>query len=160
MRLRRSILLGLCTPLAVACSRPSASPSPVAAASVAAPAVDPARKALLATLPARYQGADLYNGQAKFALCRSCHTATRGAPATIGPNLWGVFGRRAGRSRGFAYSSGLKALNVTWDADTIDAWIANPRAMVPGTKMTYVGLENPEDRIDVIAYLKTVTTAR
>jgi cytochrome c len=53
----------------------------------------------------------------------------------------------------------MKALGVTWDAPTIDKWISNPRAMNPGTKMTYLGMENPKDRIDVVAYLKVVTTA-
>jgi cytochrome c len=79
-------------------------------------------------------------------------------PSGIGPNLWGVFGRKSGTSPGFAYSDGMKALGVTWDADRIDHWIANPKAVVPGTKMTYIGMENVKDRTDVVAYLKTVTS--
>ena len=82
-----------------------------------------------------------------------------GAGAAHGPNLWGVFGRRSGAAPGFAYSEGLKRLGVTWTPETLDAWIANPRSIVPGTKMAYAGLENPRDRIDVVAYLKTVTTS-
>ncbi|HEY2483441.1 MAG TPA: cytochrome c family protein, partial [Caulobacteraceae bacterium] len=74
------------------------------------------------------------------------------------PDLYAVFGRKAGTSPGFAYSDGLKALGITWDAASLDKWIANPRAMVPGTKMTYIGLSDPKDRTDLIAYLKTVTS--
>jgi cytochrome c len=120
---------------------------------------DAQKKAILATLPAAYQLADLDNGQAKFALCQSCHTTGKGEAPMVGPNLWGIFGRKAGSAPGFTYSDGMKALGVTWDAPTIDKWISNPRAMNPGTKMTYLGMENPKDRIDVVAYLKVISTA-
>ncbi len=142
-------------------SSPDANGAPVAdsGASTAAAPTDAQKKAILATLPAAYQGADLANGQAKFALCQSCHTVAEGQTAMVGPNLWGVFGRKAGSAPGFTYSDGMKAMDVTWDATTIDKWISNPRAMNPGTKMSYLGMENPKDRIDVVAYLKVVTTA-
>ncbi len=121
---------------------------------------DAQKKAALASLPAAYQSADLDNGEAKFALCKSCHTTAPEGPDMTGPNLNGVFGRRAGTEPGFAYSDALKISKITWDAATIDKWISNPRADVPGTKMTYLGLENPKDRIDLIAYLKLVTTPK
>jgi cytochrome c len=117
------------------------------------------RKALLAALPAAYQTADLDNGQAKFALCQSCHTVAQGGTAMTGPNLWGVFGRKAGSAPGFTYSDGLKASGIVWDAASLDKWITNPRGDVAGTKMTYLGMESAKDRADTIAYLKTVTTA-
>jgi cytochrome c len=145
-----------------ACSKPAASSDTGGASVAAAPApapTDAQKKAMLATLPAAYQTADLDNGQAKFATCKSCHTIAQGGETMVGPNLWGVFGRKAGSLPGFTYSDGMKALGVTWDADKINTWITHPSAMVPGTKMTYIGMENPKDRIDVIAYLKTVTTA-
>ncbi len=135
-------------------SSPDSNGAPAAAAPT-----DAQKKAILATLPAAYRGADLDNGQAKFALCQSCHTVGKGEAPMVGPNLWGVFGRKAGTAPGFTYSDGMKTMGVTWDATTIDKWISNPRAMNPGTKMTYLGMENPKDRIDVVAYLKTVTTA-
>jgi cytochrome c len=135
----------------------TATPSAAPAASPAAP-TDAQKKAMLASLPAAYQTADLDNGQAKFALCQSCHTVAKGGEAMTGPNLWGVFGRKAGSAPGFSYSQGLKASGIVWDAAKIDKWISNPRATVPDTKMTYLGMENPKDRIDVVAYLKTVTT--
>jgi len=137
----------------------SATAADTAPSSAPAPPTDAQKKAILATLPTAYQGADLDNGQTKFALCQSCHTVGKGEAPMVGPNLWGVFGRKAGSAPGFTYSDGLKALNVTWDAPTIDKWISNPRGMDPTTKMTYLGMENPKDRIDVVAYLKVVTTA-
>lgn len=145
-----------------ACGKP---PAPAAnAVSAEAPSppppalTDAQKKALLADLPAAYQGADLDNGQAKFAICKTCHNVTKGGGSMTGPDLYGVFGRKAGTSPGFAYSDGLKALGITWDAQSIDKWITNPHAMVPGTKMTYIGMSNAKDRTDLIAYLKTVTS--
>ncbi len=131
----------------------------------AAPAAAPAEptpeqaKALIATLPAPYNAADLDNGKHKFAQCLSCHTTAQGGPNMTGPNLWGVFGRKAGSRDGFAYSDGLKAAGWTWDAAQLDKWITDPRADIAGTKMTFFGIKDPKDRVDVIAYLKSETTA-
>jgi cytochrome c len=153
--------------LVAACSQPKA-PSEAGAANGAsaesataltAPTLtDAQKKALLAELPAAYQSADLDNGQAKFAICKTCHTVAQGGGNMTGPNLYGVFGRKAGTSPGFAYSDGMKALAISWDADSISKWIENPRSMVPATKMTYIGMQNPKDRTDLVAYLKTVTS--
>jgi cytochrome c len=76
-----------------------------------------------------------------------------------GPNLYGVFGRKAGAAANFSYSDGLKAAGWTWDAAHIDTWITNPKAMVDGTRMSFVGVKDPKDRADVIAYLKVATSA-
>ncbi|MGH7024773.1 MAG: c-type cytochrome [Caulobacteraceae bacterium] len=165
MRVSATVMLTAFALLA-ACSRPSApskESNAVSAESESAPAPPPTltdaqKKTLLAELPPAYQNADLDNGQAKFAICKTCHNVTQGSGNMTGPNLYGVFGRKAGTEPGFRYSDGMKALGVTWGADEIDKWISNPRAMVPRTKMTYIGLENPKDRIDVVAYLKTVTS--
>ena len=123
-----------------------------------APAADPAAKAKLATLPAAYQNADLDNGEAQVAQCRACHVLTKGGGNAVGPNLYGVFGRKAGTAPGFSYSPGLKATGIMWDAPSIDHWIANPRAVVAGTKMSFAGLEKPTDRRDVVAYLRVKTS--
>jgi cytochrome c len=147
-----------------ACSKPNAPTGEVPASAPASEAAAPPaltaaqKKALLAELPAAYQSADLDNGEARFAICKTCHTVNQGGGVMTGPNLFGVFGRKAGTSPGFAYSDGLKALGVTWDADKISQWIANPRGMVAQTKMTYIGMEDAKDRTDVVAYLKTVTS--
>src|SRR5580692_6601696 len=119
---------------------------------------DAQKQALVAQLPAAYQGADLSNGEAKFAVCRSCHTTSHGGEDMTGPNLWGIFGRKAGSEPGFGYSDDMKAAGWTWDADRIDKWITNPRGVLAGTKMTYIGMADPKDRTDVIAYLKVTTS--
>jgi cytochrome c len=110
-------------------------------------------KAAQAALPAPYNTADLANGEAKFALCASCHTITPGGPNMTGPNLHGVVGHQAGHHPDFNYSDALKQSGFTWDAATLDKWLTDPRADVPGTKMSFVGLKDEKDRTDVIAYL-------
>jgi cytochrome c len=128
-------------------------------ASTAAPAPmsDADKAKALAALPAPYNTADLSNGESKFALCSTCHTLPAGGPNMTGPNLHGVFGRKAASLPGFSYSDALKATGWTWDAAHIDTWITDPKAALPGTKMTFVGLKDPKDRADVIAYLMVMT---
>jgi cytochrome c len=113
---------------------------------------DDAKKAQ-AALPAPYNTADLSNGQSKFALCSTCHTLVQGGPNMTGPNLHGVFGRKAGSVAGFNYSDVLKATGWTWDVAHLDTWITDPKVALPGTKMTFAGLKDPKDRADVIAYV-------
>ncbi len=135
--------------LAAACGKsggdaPSAAPDPAASAAVAA-------------LPAPYNTADIAHGKALFAQCRSCHTAVKDGANMVGPNLYGVFGRVAGTKADFNYSPALKAAGFTWDGPHLDAWLKDPRGYLPGAKMTFAGLSEEKDRIDVIAYLKTET---
>lgn len=111
-------------------------------------------QALLAALPAPYNTADLENGRRQFGLCRSCHTVVEGGPNMTGPNLHGVFGRPAGSVEGYRYSEALQNAGFVWDAERLDAWLANPRTYLPGNRMTFVGLDDPKKRIDLIAYLK------
>ena len=75
-----------------------------------------------------------------------------------GPNLSGVFGRKVAAKPGFLYSDALKGQTFSWDVAQLDKWLADPKAMVPGTKMTFPGFKDAKDRIDVIAYLKAETT--
>jgi cytochrome c len=112
-----------------------------------------AMKALQAALPAPYNTANLENGQAKFALCASCHTITPGGPNMTGPHLHDVVGRKAGSIADYNYSEALKSSGWIWDAARLDAWLTNPRTMLAGTKMSFVGLRDPKDRTDLIAYL-------
>lgn len=150
---------GKSAPASSGSDQPSAPSEPASSPAASTELTDAQKKAALADLPAAYQTADLDNGQAKFALCKSCHTAVQGGGDMTGPNLFGVFGRKAGTKEGFAYSDAMKASGITWDADKINTWITKPSAMVPGTKMTYVGMSDAKDRTDLIAYLKTITTA-
>jgi cytochrome c len=115
-------------------------------------------KALLAELPAPYNTGDIEDGQAKFAVCSSCHTVTKGGSDMTGPNLHGVFARKGGTKEGYAYSDAMKAAAIAWDAPTLDKWIENPKALVPGTKMSYIGMHDPQARINVVAYLKVATS--
>ena len=112
------------------------------------------KQALLASLPAPYNAGDLDNGRVKFGLCRSCHTITQGGPNQVGPNLYGFFGRKAGTHEGYKYSEAMTASSIVWDGPVLDQWLANPRTFLPGTKMTFAGLNNEKDRVDLIAYLK------
>lgn len=115
------------------------------------------KTALLAALPAPYNEADLENGRRVFARCRSCHTVTEGGPNMTGPNLYGVFGRRAGRQPEFSYSAAVRDAGFLWDADHLDHWLANPRTFLRGTKMSFPGIPDATDRRDVIAWLKVET---
>jgi cytochrome c len=110
-----------------------------------------------AALPAPFNTADLSNGESKFALCQTCHTVVEGGPNMTGPNLHGVFGRKAASAPGFNYSDALKATGWTWDAAHLDTWITDPKVAAPGTKMTFAGLKDPKDRTDLIAYLMVRT---
>ncbi|HEY2752610.1 cytochrome c family protein [Phenylobacterium sp.] len=142
-----------------ACNKPATNTSTEQTTTAApAPALSDAEKAaLLAKLPAPYNTADLANGESKFALCSSCHTLPEGGPNLTGPNLHGIFGRKAASLPGFAYSDTLKAAGWTWDAAHIDTWITDPKVAAPGTKMTFAGMKDPKDRSDVIAYLMVQT---
>ena len=131
---------------------PSPGPLPVAA-----PPSSAAQK-LLDELPPAYRHADLENGQLHFNLCRACHTITPGGPNMTGPNLYGVFGRKVASNADYSYSSALSAKSWTWDADHLDKWLASPRTYVPGTKMSFYGIPDNEDRRDLIAYLKVASS--
>ena len=107
--------------------------------------------ALLA-MPVAAQNAD--SGAATFQrVCGACHTVVAGKTSVMGPNLRGVVGRKAG-STAFAYSPAMKAAGFAWTPDKIDAYLASPRKVVPGTRMAYMGMAKPTDRADIVAFLK------
>jgi cytochrome c len=144
-----------------ACNKPASQPATGETNAASGPAgsllSDEDAKKAQAALPAPYNTADLSNGQSKFALCSTCHTVVQGGPNMTGPNLHGVFGRRAGSVADFKYSDALKATGWTWDPAHVDTWITDPKTAVPGTKMTFAGLKDPKDRTDVIAYVMVQT---
>jgi cytochrome c len=87
--------------------------------------------------------------------CELCHNLGKGQGAKIGPDLYGVVGRKVASEEGFNYSSALKAKGGTWTFDALNPWLTNPRADVPGTLMTFAGISSEHQRADVIAYLNS-----
>lgn len=103
--------------------------------------------------------ADVAAGQAISAKCAGCHTFTQGGANGTGPNLFGVVGRKPGSHPGFAYSPGMTdfgAKQPVWDYDHLYEFLKGPQKYISGTKMTFVGLKKPEDRIAMIAYLHSL----
>ncbi len=87
--------------------------------------------------------------------CSICHSPQQGRNM-VGPSLFGVVGRKSATEAGYNYSPPFRALGVTWDEATLDKYLAGPRAMVPGTKMSYAGLKDDKKLADLIAYLATL----
>lgn len=107
-------------------------------------------------------GGDPERGAALFQQCASCHQIGAGAQNAIGPHLNGIFDRSAARVDDFRYSEGLlrAATNgLMWDFDTLDAYLENPRALVSRTRMNFAGLSDPQDRDDVVAYLRSFSAS-
>jgi cytochrome c len=98
-------------------------------------------------------------GAKVFKKCLACHRIGPGATTLVGPELNGVVGRKAGTVEGYSYSDANKDSGLTWDEATLTIYLRSPRALVPGTKMTFAGLPKDEDIADVIAYLKTFDAA-
>ena len=92
---------------------------------------------------------------AAFAQCAACHAVEPGKHG-VGPSLAGVYGTKSGEIPGYAFSDAMKNANLTWDDKTLETYLTNPMKVVPGTKMTYAGLADAEQRKAIIAYLKTL----
>ncbi len=116
-----------------------------------APATAPAASA--AVTYASLTG-DAIKGEAVFGQCKTCHVAEKGVNR-VGPSLWGIVGRRSGSIEGFRYSPANKNSGITWTADELFKYLEAPQKTVPGTYMAFAGLKKPQDRADVIAYLKS-----
>ena len=104
-------------------------------------------------------GAALADGDAEagkkvFNKCKTCHTLEAGVNK-VGPSLAGIIGRPAGTVEGFKYSEAMAGSGLTWDAATLDQYLADPKGFVPGNKMAFVGLKKEDDRENVIAYLQS-----
>jgi cytochrome c len=107
---------------------------------------------LLATTSAQAQ--DAAAGGMAFQQCAECHSP--GESDGNGPGLKGIVDRRAGSKPGFVYSPALAKAKITWDAAALDKFLADPRAVVPGTTMAYGGDDDAKERADLIAYLRTL----
>lgn len=98
--------------------------------------------------------ADVAHGQQVFARCAACHVIGPATGSRMGPTLNGVVGRKAATIPGYTYSAAMKNSGLKWDASTIARFLQAPMKVVPGTKMAFPGLSNPQDQADVVAYLK------
>ena len=106
--------------------------------------------------PAPAPAGDAVKGKAVFARCAICHDLKPGVQK-MGPNLHGVFGRKAGTVAGFNYSPAMKSAKITWSAATLDSYVMSPAKLIPGNKMAFAGLATPADRANLIAYLQGAT---
>ena len=119
---------------------------------LAAPAPQVDLGTLLAT-------ADAEKGRQTASVCASCHTFDQGGQDRTGPSLWGVVGRAVASRKTFTYSSALAGQTGSWTYERLDHWLTNPVKAVPGTKMAFAGLRRPEDRANVLAFLRHLSAS-
>jgi len=119
-------------------------------------AAQAATLALVSTLAlaGHASAADSMRGKILFLRCASCHDISKTESPKIGPNLYGVVGRRAGSLPGFTYSPAMASQHFVWTEANLDRWLTKPSAMVPGTAMGFAGIANEADRKAIIAYLR------
>ncbi|WP_119461203.1 c-type cytochrome [Rhodospirillaceae bacterium SYSU D60014] len=101
--------------------------------------------------------ADPANGEKIARRCAACHSFEQGGPNKVGPNLWNVVGAPHGHAEGYNYSDAIAGIEGPWTYEQLDAFLANPREYAPGTKMTFAGIRKPEDRADLIAWLRSLS---
>jgi len=142
---------------------PVALPKPPPQAAQATPPAAPAPAAKPAAPKEETVGdllakASIDKGKSTAKQCELCHTLTKGGPNRIGPNLWNIVGGARGEDRGgFAFSDAMKKKGGKWTYDELFKFLKNPQAYIPGTKMTFAGVDNDQRRADVIAYLRTLS---
>jgi cytochrome c len=111
------------------------------------------------TVEALLAAASPDTGENIFRQCSACHTVDNGGANRVGPNLYGVLGRPVASADGFRYSSALQELGDSWTPERLSAFLENPRDFASGTRMSFRGLDSPEDRAAIIAYLNTQSDA-
>jgi cytochrome c len=112
--------------------------------------------ALVGTAAAAHAAGDAKIGAVLFNRCVICHSNTKGAANRMGPNLFGVVGRKAGTYPGYDYSSALGKAGFVWTVPKLEVWLADPQKVVPGNNMPIAGIADPKQRADLAAYLATL----
>ncbi|KQT78697.1 cytochrome C [Methylobacterium sp. Leaf466] len=125
-------------------------PEPVAATGA------PAAAAKVEPIAVRLASASAEKGQAGSKACQACHSFDKASANKVGPGLWEVVDRKLGSHAGFEYSAGLKEKGGVWDYAQLDGFLENPKGYIKGTKMAYAGISSPQERANVIAYLRTL----
>ena len=115
-----------------------------------------ALSALALAAAARADDGAVVRGEARFADCAACHRLEPGVN-NVGPSLHGIFSRKAGEITDFRYSPAMKRSGIVWTPETLEKFIGDPQAMVPGNRMPYAGMINANDRADLIAFLLKAT---
>lgn len=100
----------------------------------------------------------LERGAKLYKRCKACHTIDKGGKHKVGPNLWAVYGQKAGTKEGFAYSKAMASSDVIWDEATMDGYITKPSEFMKGNRMSFVGIKKQDDRDALQLYLKAHTT--
>jgi cytochrome c len=100
--------------------------------------------------------ADVAKGKDISTRCEQCHDLSKGGPDKIGPNLWGIVDRARASRSSFSYSSAMSSSHAPWTYENLFRYLKSPQAVVPGTKMSFAGLPGAQDRIDLLAYLRTL----
>lgn len=113
--------------------------------------------AVVAAVPAGPVVGDAARGAATVGKCKACHTFDKGGKNMIGPNMWGIFGAKIMHVDGFVYSAAFQdKKGLVWSEENLSKFLESPKGFTPGTKMAFPGLKNPQERADVVAYLKTL----
>ena len=110
-------------------------------------------------LQARVAAANETRGQLLFLQCKACHDLNPALPHKVGPNLNGVIGRKAGTVDGFQFSEPMRSSGLTWDLATLDAFLRQPGAVVPGSAMAFAGIASDADRASLLRYLQKAAAA-
>lgn len=122
--------------------------APIAAGALLFAASSPA-------LTAKAEAPNLAKGRTAFQACAACHSDKAGV-TRLGPSLAGLFGKPAAQAKGFRYSPALAKAKLRWDRKTLDTFIASPKAVVPGNRMTYPGVSDPAKRAAIIDYMESL----